>query len=108
MVSATQPKDTTMDTLGFSPDHSATQPTARRWYAYTDNGDWMELIPQSDHDPLAAPGVSILVVEPEDEEDFYMRAGDGEGALLARVTIVGERPVLHRPDDLLATAGSTL
>ena len=73
--------------------------TGTRWYAYTDNGDWMELTPQVDEDPLTGSGVSILAVQARNDEELYAAADSGEGLLLGRVTIVDGAPVLHRSVD---------
>lgn len=78
-------------------------PVRRRWYALTDNGDWMELTPHLDHDPFSGPGVSFLAVDVEDDDEFYLLAGDGEGQLLGRVTIVDGRPAMYTSDRAAST-----
>lgn len=74
----------------------------QRFYAYTDNGDWMEMRPSPGGNLFAGDGVSFLALDAEDEVGFYLHAEEGEGLLLGRVTIVDGVPVLHAAADLVA------
>lgn len=69
----------------------------RRFYALTDNGDWMEMLSHSGG-PLDGYGVSFMAIE-IDDAGFYANAEEGAGILLGRVTIVDGVPVLFPASD---------
>ena len=64
-------------------DRTPVTPPRRRFYAVTDNGDWMEMTPQR-RGPLGADGVSFLAVDEDDDAEFFALAEEGEGILLGR------------------------
>jgi hypothetical protein len=68
----------------------------RRWYALTDNGDWMELTLQVGDDLWDAPGVSFIAVDVEDDDEFFEQADVGEGTLVGRVTMIDGTPSYTR------------
>src|SRR4051812_15090117 len=91
-----------MDAASTHHQHDPRDPRhGRRFYAFTDNGDWMEMRPQTGGEP--ASGVWFMALDNEAEDDFFEQASDGIGVVLARVTIVDGEPVLHSARDLIAT-----
>jgi hypothetical protein len=72
----------------------------RRWYAFNDNGDWMELLPSFRDDPFVGAGVSVHILDVSDDEEFFERADNGDGDMIARVILVDGELTVLLDDDL--------
>jgi len=83
-------------------NHSGTETESlrRRCYALTDNGDWMEMLPAVEGEPFTGSGVSFLVVDAADEDDFFAQADAGDGEILGRVTVVDGAPAFYPAEAL--------
>jgi len=75
--------------------------TKRRFYAYTSNGDWMEMTPPDDGgtDPWGPPSVFFLTVEAEDDDHFWELADRRDGTVLAQVLLKEGRFCVDLADD---------
>jgi hypothetical protein len=80
-----------METTPHQTEQSTNVPDPRRYYAYTSNGDWMEL--GGEPDPYGGPdgyrgqppSVYVIVCDAKDDDELYELADGGQGEVLAQV-----------------------